>query len=240
MPRVPQTRSAALLTPLIVIVAALMVGCGHSSDPPPEEHASLAALVIAEALGSVEAERELERREETREGGAEFPQFGFRNESARRTAIQRMRDRAIDERFRKTPFDKAIDQLPLREPPLRVVQWVTTDRSPTLDTRTERERFYRLSEREQARWLIPRPEHKLYARVNQDQFYAMPERERASAVRAFYRDARKAFEDKGIRDFVLVVTPLTETLEQLPALAVGRDGSASLTLLGRVRPGRGV
>ena len=218
-----------------------MVGCGQgSSDPPPEEHATLAALVIAEALGSAEAERELEQREETREASAEFPQFGFRNEIDRRTAIQRMRDRAIDERFRRTPFDKAIDQLPLREPPLRVVQWVTTDRSPTLDTRTERERFYRLTEREQARWLIPRPEHKLYARVSQDQFYAMPERERASAVRAFYRDARKAFEDKGIRDFVLVVTPLTETLEQLPALAVGRDGSASLTLLGRMRPGRGV
>lgn len=68
----------------------------------------------------------------------------------------------------------------------------------------------------------------------------MSEQERAAAVRAFYRDAEKVFKEKGIRDFVLVVTPLTKTTEQLPPFAVGRNGSTSLTPLGRTRPKPGI
>lgn len=237
----PRRRITTLLTAFVLVCAALLVGCGASkSGPPPEERATIDSLVIAEALGSGEAERELERRQEAREVSAELPRFGFRNQIGRRTAIERLRDRAFDTRFQKTPFDRVVDELPRREPPLHVLQWVLTDRSPSLGTRAEREGFYRLSRRAQAQWLVPKLEHKLYARVDEKQFYAMSESARAAAVEAFYRDAEKLFAQAGIRDFVLVVTPLTETLEQLPELAVGRAGSASLTLLGRARPGRGV
>lgn len=236
-----QSRITTLLPALMLACTALLVGCGGSkSGLPPEEHAKIDSLVIAEALGSGEAERELERREEAREVSAEFPRFGFRNETGRLTAIEQLRDRAFDTRFQKTPFDRVVDKLPLRAPPLHVLQWVLTDRSPILDTRAKRERFYRLSERAQAQWLVPKLEHKLYARVDEKQFYAMSESARAAAVKAFYRDAEKLFRQAGIRDFVLVVTPLTETLEQLPELAVGRAGSASLTLLGRAPSGGGV
>lgn len=237
----PPSRITTLLTAFVLACAALLVGCGGSkSGPPPEERATIDSLVIAEALGSGEAGRELERREAAREVSAEFPRFGFRNQIGRLTAIEQLRDRAFDTRFQKTPFDRVVDKLPLREPPLHVLQWVLTDRSLTLDTRAERERFYRLPERAQAQWLVPKVEHKLYARVDEKQFYAMSESARAAAVEAFYRDAEKLFQQAGIRDFVLVVAPLTETLEQLPELAVGRGGSASLTLLGRARPGGGV
>jgi len=68
----------------------------------------------------------------------------------------------------------------------------------------------------------------------------MSQRARAAAVRAFYRDAEKVVKKKGIRDFVLVVTPLTKTTEHLPPFAIGRDGTASLTPLGRERPDSGV
>ena len=63
----------------------------------------------------------------------------------------------------------------------------------------------------------------------------MTENARAEAVKTFYRDARKVFAHARIDDFVLIVTPLTETLEHLPALAVGQNGSATLTSLGRTR-----
>jgi hypothetical protein len=228
----------ALLTAFVF--AALLAGRGGTRDPPPEGGATVESLVIAEALGSAEAERELEQREKTLQARVDLPRFGFRSESRELMAIARLRDFAINERFRKTPFDEAVGKLPFRKPPLRVLQWVLTDRSHTLDSRADRERFYRLSERAQTQWLTPKPEHKLYARVNEAEFYAMSEGARAKAVKVFYRSARRLFQHEGIRDFVLVVTPLTEALEHLPAFAVGRDGSASLTPLGRARPGPGV
>jgi hypothetical protein len=65
----------------------------------------------------------------------------------------------------------------------------------------------------------------------------MSESARAAAVRKFYRDAEKIVKKKGIRDFVLVVTPLTKTLKELPAFAIGRDGRTMLTPLGQNRAG---
>ena len=212
------TAPATLLTASALIVAAMMVGCGgDASGPPPEQHATTAALVIAETLGSADAESELERREQTPQASTQFPGFGFRTRTERLMAIDAMRRRAFDERFQEDSVQRRGDALPLRTPPLRVLQWVTTDRAPTLDTRAQRERFYHLTERAQAQRLIPQLEHKLYARVDQDRFYAMPKSTRATAVQAFYRTAEKLFAQHGIRDFVLVVTPLTETLQQLPA-----------------------
>jgi len=223
--------------------AVVVAGCGGGNTlASPEETASNTSLVTAQALGSPEAERELERRHEAQEIPAAAPGFGFGfgDRDRTRAAIERMQDRAFDALFKNTLFDHAIDQLPLRRAPLDVRQWVTIDPSYRLDTVGQRKRFYRMSEREQAGLLIRKPKHTLYARVDAERFYGMSERARAAAVRSFYRDAQKVFESQGIGDLVLVVTPLTETVGDLPALAVGRGGSASLTLLGRARSANGV
>ncbi len=241
--RLPRTFTTLLVAVVLVVGALIVAGCRNGNDvSAPEETASNTSLVTAQALGSAEAERELERRHEAQDAPAAAPPLGlaFGDRQKTRTAIERMQDRAFDALFRNTLFDKAIDRLPFRKAPLHVRQWVTIDPSYTLDTLAQRERFYRMSEREQARLLIRKPKHTLYARVDPERFYAMSERARAAAVKAFYRDAQRAFETAGIRDFVLVVTPLSETIGELPALAVGREGSASLTLLGRARSADGV
>jgi hypothetical protein len=95
-------------------------------------------------------------------------------------------------------------ELPLRKPPLHVVQWVTDS-----------------------------PLDKLHSKAERERFYGMSVRARQAAVKAFYRDADPLLKKAGLKDFVLVVTPLTETTKDLPAFAIGRDGSASLTDLGR-------
>ena len=233
--------SRTWLIAIAVGLAVLAAGCGETSHgPPPEDSADDQALVVAEALGSAEAERELERRDEAPQIRTAVPEFGFRSSPfARFTQIQRMRDAAFDKLFEKTALDRVVDELPFREPPLNVRQWVFTDRSPTLDTIAARRRFYRMSAREQLRLLTPKLEHTLYARVDEKQFYALSEQAREAAVRTFYRAADALFRKAGIRDFVLVVSPLTESVDKLPALAVGRDGTATLTLLGRARPGNG-
>lgn len=151
-----------------------------------------------------------------------------------------MRDLAFGRQFKKSKVDKALDRLPLRKGPLDVLQWVTTDLTKSLDSKAERERLYRMSARARAKRLTPKISHEVYARVDRKRWYRMSKRARAAAVRAFYREAEKQFQKKGIRDFVLVVTPLTPTTEHLPAFAIGRGGSASLTPLGRNRPDNGV
>jgi hypothetical protein len=224
--------------------AALVVAAcgGGKAASPPEQSASNTSLVTAQALGSAEAERELERRHEAQESPDAGPGVGlaFGDRDRTRTAIEQMQNRAFDALFKNSLFDKAIDQLPLRKAPLDVRQWVTIDPSYTLDTLAQRKRFYRMSERQQAQLLLRKPKHTLYARVDPDRFYGMTQRARELAVESFYRDAQKAFEGQGIRDFTLVVTPLTETVGDLPALAVGRGDSTSLTALGRARSAGGV
>lgn len=251
-----RTRTAivALSAIALVVVTVLAFGGGTQHVTEPERHAADRALVIAAALGAGEAEDELERRTTTlhdefqrRAALAERgPSFGLRpgdGDAARRSAIRRritsieqLRDRAADKLFEKTRVDRALDAIALRKPPLHVLQWVLTDREPGLDTRKDRERFFGMSEEEQARRLTPNVEHTVYARVDEDRFYAMSESQRAAAVKEFYRDAERHFLRLGIRDFVLVVAPYAPTTEHLPALAVGRDGAASLTPLGRTRP----
>src|SRR5215218_9252810 len=183
-----------LLTAFGFVVVVVLVGCGGERDVSPEARATSRALVIAEALGSAEAERELERREEALGDSVRPPVFGFASGiTPRLTAIERMRDDASDRLFQKTPFHRAVDELPFRQPPLRVRQWVLTDRSPRIQTRAQRERFFRMSERAQALLLEPKLEHKLYARVDEDQFYGMSARAREAAVKEFYRDAEQLF-----------------------------------------------
>ncbi len=240
MSRVKTTLVIASALAVAVLGAFLLTGGGD--DPTsPEEEASNKALSDAAAIGSLEAEKELERRSQAVQDEAEA-----KAETASRRELDRLDDRsdavddlgwrAFDEQFRKTPFDKAIDRLPLRKPPLDVLQWVTDAPPDKLPTKAARERFYRMSDRarrEAVRRFYRSGPKKLYARVKRERFYGMSVREREAAVKAFYREALPWFKKAGIKDFVLVVTPWTETTKDLPALAVGRGGSAALTALGR-------
>jgi len=132
------------------------------------------------AAGDKKAERELDRRE-------------------------REEDREFDRHFEETPFEKLLDRLPIRKPPLHVEQYITTQGS-----------------------------HKVYTAVSKKRFLCqMTPHQRLAAVRAFYRHADAVVRRGGVKDFVQVVTPLAETAERLPALAVGRNGSVSLTKRGR-------
>ena len=236
---------------LMLVALAGLVGASFFStrggESSPEESATNEALSSAMALGSLEAEAELQRRseelEEEQEGKGAAGERELRGGEDRLDRIDDLGWRAFNEQFRKTPFDKGIDKLPLRRPPLHVEQWVTDLPPDKLRNEAARERFYRMSDRARAaavRKFYRSGPKKLYARVDEDRWYRMSEQERAAAVRDFYRDAEKIFKQKGIRDFVLVVTPRTETTEQLPPLAIGRNGSASLTPLGRTRPKPGI
>ena len=179
---------------MLVVTFALAVGAFflfRGGDPSsPEQGATNKALADASALGSIEAEAELERRsqalqdQQEREGASgEANRFDGR--------IDRVDDltwRAFDEQFRKTPFDRTIEELPLRKPPLDVVQWVTDSPPDKLASKAERERFYRMSDRARAaavkRFYRSAP-HKLYARVDRERFFRMSVRAREASVKAF-------------------------------------------------------
>ena len=229
----------------ILVSAGMLASCG--GERSPEAHASDQALVEATASGSAEAESELERRGESlgdvqrklealRKKGFEVD-LGPDPRLRRLQELQRREDQATDQEFAKTPVDKALDLLPQKKPPLNVIQWVETDLGNDLidASKSERERFYGMTASERKKFLAPKVSHEVYARVDRDRWYRMTEAQRARAVKSFYRAAQKAFEKNGIDDLVLVVAPLNETTEHLPALAIGRNGAASLTALGRER-----
>lgn len=119
----------------------------------------------------------------------------------------REEDRKFDEAFRETRFDKLIAKLPIRKPPLYVEQYITTTGSHRVHTAVDRKRFV----------------------------CELDVGERRKAVADFYRAADKVFRAGGVNDFVQVVTPTSQTTEELPAMATARKGSVSLTRLGRVR-----
>lgn len=237
--------SSKLLVAAWLVGAVLIVGCG--AEPSPEAGASDQALVEAAAAGSSEAEAELERRDLTIE------KFEAAVDAARRRGVsvpasvgkrvdrsKRMFDleaRTADPASADTPVDKALDSLPLHKPPLKVFQWVETDLGNDLvsASKATRGRFYRMSAADRATFLAPKVSHQVFARVDRNHWYHLTQQERARAFSAFYRDARKAFARNGIDDLELVIAPLNPTTEHLPALAVGKNGTASLTRLGRER-----
>ena len=130
-----------------------------------------------------------------------------------RTKREREEDRGrkenqeFDRAFNETPFERLLSELPLREPPLYVRQLLMFDGSHTVHTRVARHRF-------------------LCDTTPSD---------RRAAVAAYYREADQSFRRNGIDDFVQIVSPLTQTAETLPALAVARPGWVILTRVGRAR-----
>lgn len=125
---------------------------------------------------------------------------------------ERDRDRAeeqkFDDPFRRTRFDRLIAKLPIRKPPL-------------------------------LRGAIHHHQrHKLYTAVNRKRFRCdLDVVQRKQAVADFYRTATKVFREGGVDDLVQVVTPASQTTEELPVIAMARDGSLPLTRLERARDG---
>jgi hypothetical protein len=75
--------------------------------------------------------------------------------------------------------------------------------------------------------------HKLYATVSRKRFCALSAAERERAVTTFFRSADSIFRRGGVDDLELVVTPVTEQLDKLPALATARGKTVTLTSRGR-------
>jgi hypothetical protein len=112
-------------------------------------------------------------------------------------------DEKFDEAFEATPFERAVQKLPIRRPPLYVEQYITGEG------------------------------HKVYTAVDEKRFCRMSATRREAAVSSFYRAADRSLRRAGVKDFVQVVTPLAATTEELPALATGRAGKVSLSRRGR-------
>jgi len=189
--------------------------------PSPRAISTLAVLALAVAVPGCGGEDDPAKRTE----GGQAPQAGEQNgpeesrqAKARRLARDRQdqerereqlekEEREFDEAFKKSSFDKLLEKLPIRAPPLYVEQYITTENS-----------------------------HKVYTAVDPKRFLCkLTPREREKAVAGFYRSANEVFRGGGVEDFVQVVTPTAETTEKLPALATAGKGSVSLTKRGRGR-----
>lgn len=186
------TRHWTIVAPVALLVLALAAsGCSGDDDdkkagppttttgerakrpPPPRERDE----ALREAAEARQQERELKDLKED--------------------------DRKFDESFEQTPFERAVQKLPIRKPPLYVEQYITGEG------------------------------HKVYTAVNEKRFCTLSPAKREAAVSSFYRRADRLLRRAGIKDFAQVVTPLAATVENLPALATGRAGKVSLSRRGR-------
>ena len=129
-----------------------------------------------------------------------------REQEQRELAQLEKENREFDESFEETPFEKLTERLPVRRPPLFVEQYITGD------------------------------DHKVYTAVDEKRFLCKrAPGERKRAVAAFFEAADRLLRSGGVDDLVLVVTPVSTSVERLPALATARQGSITLTARGRGR-----
>ena len=207
-------RPLRALLPLAVLVTLLAVGCSDDGDKSDKGQAS----TTTETAPAEKAERRgrsgkgaKERSGRRKKGATAGKRVSKAELEKERRALRseaardRKEDREFDKGFRETPFEKIVGGLPVRKPPLFVEQYITESGRSTVYTAVAPKRFF--CGRSAAR--------------------------RKAAVSSFYRDADKLFRRRGVEDFVQVVTPIAETTERLPALAIGRNGKVSLTERGR-------
>lgn len=111
---------------------------------------------------------------------------------------------ALEEEFAQTPFGGAVDELPLRKPPLHVQQFVLEGDS-----------------------------HDLVVRVAPRRFLCdLSAEQRVTAVRAYFTAAERVMRDAGVRDFRLTVDAVRDTGEVRP-LARASERGVHLTARGR-------
>ena len=196
-----------LSLPLIALLLLALGASGCGGDDSEEKAASTteeagdrseAPPTATEAGERRKAPRPPKERDDARREAAEKKQQARELEQAKRD------DRKFDEAFEETPFERAIQRLPIRKPPLYVEQYIT----------------------EQGRDTV-------YTAVDEKRFCKMTAAQRTKAVASFYRDARRSLRRAGVKGFAQVVTPLAETTEKLPALATARAGKVSLSRRGR-------
>ena len=112
-------------------------------------------------------------------------------------------DRKFDQSFEETSFERLVNNLPIGKPPLYVAQYISGDG------------------------------HKLYTAVERKRFCKMSAAERKKAVESFFDTADRSFRRANVTDFQQVVTPLSDSIDKLPALATARQGAVALTSRGR-------
>lgn len=201
-------RISSLLVAIAIAAAAVFSGCGGEDDSPDEAGSPPATGTAPERPQGGRGQERSGGGERAKERGKESTEAESRRLETRERREDRKDDKAFekfDEDFEETPFEKLIAKLPVRKPPLFVEQYITTEGS-----------------------------HKVYTAVDEKRFLCeLTPRQRKAAVSAFNRSANRVFRGAGVKDFVQVVTPLAETTEELPALAIARNGSVSITVRGR-------
>ena len=204
-----------MILALAALIAVLAAGCSGDDEDSGKEEAS-ATTQTAPAVKPKPRNGKAEKRSrggkkkgkgtvKRRVSKAELEKE--RRALKREASQDRKEDRKFDRAFDETAFEKLVADLPIRKPPLFVEQYITSRGSSTVYTAVATKRFF--CGRSAAR--------------------------RKAAVSAFYRDADRVFRRGGVKNFVQIVTPIAETTERLPALAVGRDGKVSLTKRGRAK-----
>lgn len=196
------------LIPTLLAGALLAAGCGTTGSGDRADTAATPSPAVGTDEDSIDAVEEqlqaLGRQKEAAEKAGDTKTMEQLEQAMQ--DIERAQDEAIEQEFATdAPFDRAVDSLPIEEPPLYVEQ-VMLDATHELVVRTEPRRF----------------------------FCGRTEEQRLAAVADYYGLAESAMTANGIDDFVLIVDGLRETGDVKP-LARGADGKVSLTARGRGR-----
>jgi hypothetical protein len=112
-------------------------------------------------------------------------------------------DREFDRSFEESTFERQVGKLPVGEPPLYVEQYITGDG------------------------------HRVYTAVDRKRFCKLSASKREQAVASFFKSADKSFRAAKVNDFEVIVTPLSDSIDKLPALASASGDAVKLTALGR-------
>jgi hypothetical protein len=189
-----------------VLAALLLAGCGTTggADAPRETPAPTVGA-SEENVDAVEEQlQSLARRQDAAKKAGDTAEVARLEREI--VELERAQDAAVEEEEQiDEPYERAIDQLPLREPPLYVIQFLLDDT------------------------------HELVVRVRPRRFFCgrSPE-QRLAAVRAYYEQARRAMIANDIVDFVMIVDETRET-GTITALARASGDDVALTARGRGR-----
>ena len=190
----------------MLILALVFAGCGttSSSDDPTAAATPTPAVGTDEkSVEAVEAHlQDLARRKEAAKRAGDTKAVEELEQAMQK--IEREQEAAHEKEFgTATPFDRAVDSLPLNEPPLYVEQFVLDD-SNELVVRVRARRF----------------------------FCGRAPEQRLAAVRAYHALAERAMRSEGIEDFAMIVDGLRETGVVKPLARAEKD-VVSLTARGR-------
>jgi len=138
-----------------------------------------------------------------KEAGRAKQEAADKKQQARELEALKKEDKKFDRSFKETSFERLVNKLPIQKPPLYVAQYISGDG------------------------------HKLYTAVDRKRFCKMPAGQRKKAVESFFKAADASLRRANVTDFEQVVTPLSDSIDKLPALATARKGTITLTGLGR-------